>query len=275
MKSLVVVPWHNEYQIDSFCRAWQIEMSDPRVIFQQDEGWKSCAETKNIGLCRAAREGADCAIVLDDDCYPTSGQTLGAFIDAHMEAITTPSSVELFKTTTTPAARGTPYFRRYVPRDNAASMGFWVNVGDYDAPSQLVYGAMHPMSFDTRPRYKEYFPLCGMNLCLDLNMWPWIQFMDVNRFDDIWMGFMLQRYCWDNALAISLSGPDVKHSRQSNVWANLMAEAPYLEANESLWVRIHETEEDTYVGICEELVDVHPCFEKAIEKGSRPLCEYL
>jgi hypothetical protein len=238
MKTTVVVPWHNGRQLDLFTDAWKIDFRDDRVLFQQDKDKQGCALTKNAGIRRAIDEGATTVIVLDDDCFPHEGQTLSAFIGAH-EAALKPQQVELFDVVTDPPSRGTPYFRRTVEMPVAASMGFWSHVGDYDAPGQLVHGATKPMTFDTRPRHGRYFPLCGMNLAFRAEEWPWCQFVNVARFDDIWQGFLWQKKAYASGQCFNLAGPLVRHSRQSNVWANLRDEAQSMERNETLWADIH------------------------------------
>ena len=137
---------------------------------------------------------------------------------------------------TNPPSRGTPYHCRTLKMPVAASMGFWTNIGDYDAPAQLVLGPATPMTFDRRPVFGRYFPCCGMNLAFRPGQWlPWCQFIDVPRMDDIWMGWLWERHAYDLGYCFNLNGPLVRHSRQSNVWANLRDEARYLEANDTLW----------------------------------------
>jgi len=239
MKTTVVVPWHNRSQLDAFIDAWKIEWSDDRVLFQQDTSKEGCAVTKNKGIRRAIDDGAKTIIILDDDCFPHDGQSLTAFITAHEYALQ-PQPVPMFDVVTDPPSRGTPYFSRTVTMPVAASMGFWSHVGDYDACGQLVHGATKPMAFDTRPRWGRYFPLCGMNLAFRATEWPWCQFVNVARFDDIWQGFLWQRQAYAQRYCFNLAGPLVRHSRQSNVWANLRDEAVNLERNETIWKDIDE-----------------------------------
>ena len=234
-KTLVVVPWHNQTQIDAFCKAWEITLQDKRIVFTQDTKKQGCARTKDRGIRSAIYDhNATIVIVLDDDCYPYRGMTLDEFMWQHELALH-PQPVTRLKAVTSPPSRGTPYFNSTIDMSVAASMGFWHGIGDYDAPGQLVHGAKHPMEFDTTPIYEQYFPLCGMNIAFKAAQWPWCQFVDVPRFDDIWGGFMWQRNAYDNGLCFNLSGPPVQHSRQSNVWANLIDEAQNLERNETIW----------------------------------------
>lgn len=238
MKTKVVVPWHNQAQLEQFLAEWQIEAGDPRLLLQQDTDKSGCARTKNRGIGAAIESGASTVIILDDDCFPAHGQSLADFIAAHEKALE-PQPVEMFDVVTEPPSRGTPYFNRTIEMRVAASMGYWLEVGDYDAPGQLVHGAMTPMKFQRRTVHGRYFPLCGMNLAFRVGEWPWFQFINVARFDDIWQGFLWQRKAYAEGQCFNLGGPLVRHSRQSNVWANLRDEAENLERNETIWKEIH------------------------------------
>lgn len=238
MTTIVVVPWHQPDQVAAFCRAWGIEPSNPAVLLQQDRTREGCARTKNRGIARALAQGVETIIVLDDDCLPTEGQTLETFIAAHQAALA-PQPVPMMEAVTSPPSRGTPYYARTIEMPVAASMGFWEGIPDYDAPGQLVYGATYPMAFRREAMHGRYFPLCGMNLAFRASEWPWCQFIDVPRFDDIWQGFLWQRRAYADGKCFNLAGPLVRHARQSNVWHNLRQEAQHLERNETLWQEIH------------------------------------
>jgi len=241
----VVVPWHNKDQLADFLAAWEVEADDPRLHLEQDSTQRGCALTKNSGIEKAIAAGADIIIVLDDDCYPHDGMSLDSFIFQHFTALA-PQKVEMFQVVTDPPSRGTPYFNRSITMPVAASMGFWTGVGDYDAPGQLVHGATKPMTFDQRPIHGRYFPLCGMNLAFRASEWPWCQFINVPRFDDIWQGFLWQKKAYAYGQCFNLNGPLVRHSRQSNVWANLRDETLNLERNETIWQKIHALPLDAY-----------------------------
>ena len=232
----VVVPWHNRQQKESFLAAWGIDEKHPLLLLEQDLDKSGCALTKNHGVENAIMMGAEVIIVLDDDCFPQGDMSFEQFIEGHLKALE-PVAVDLFQTVTSPPSRGTPYFAKKVVMPVAASMGFWTEIGDYDACGQLVHGATHPMQWDKSPIHGRYFPLCGMNLAFRASEWPWCKFIDVERFDDIWQGFIWQRKAYADGKCFHLAGPLVRHSRQSNVWANLRAEVVNLEKNETVWQR--------------------------------------
>ena len=237
----IVVAWHSAEQLARFTEAWGIGNKIPDgLILQRDANREGCAVTKNKGIAKAMRRGAEIVIVLDDDCFPEplaafGVMTLSGLAMAHEHALE-PQPFEMLLPVTTPPSRGTPFAERTIQLPVAASMGFWTKVGDYDAPSQLVYGATHPMQFRREAITQRYFALCGMNLAFRPADWlPWCQFIDVPRFDDIWMGWLWMREAYRRGYCFNLAGPLVRHSRQSNVWRNLEHETKYLERSETLW----------------------------------------
>jgi len=247
-KTTVVTPWHNPIQFKLFTDAWNIGHPCPNFLPVHDAHRMGCAQTKNRGIELAIKQGADIVIILDDDCLPTeemlvqlhANETppLQAFIDAHVASLTTPLAIPLFAQVTQPRSRGTPYEQLSIDLAPAASMGYWEDIGDYDACCQLVHGAHMPMMFQRGGIYNQYFAMSGMNIAFWATDWPWFKFVDVPRFDDIWMGFLFQKYAYHRRKCISLNGPSVSHSRQSNVWNNLKLEAEHLEDNETFWQNV-------------------------------------
>jgi len=248
VKYAIVVPWVTDEEIAKFKEAWGVEGEPDWLVLQQDENHEGCGATKNAGVQEASRREADVVVVLDGDCYPytySKGQTLPALAEAHIAALE-PQQVELFATVTSPPSRGTPYSQTTVKMPVACSMGFWAEVGDYCAPRQLSYGA-RPMTFYPQSIYGKYFALSGMNIAFKPQEWrPWCSFIEVPRFDDIWMGWLWQREAYRRKCCFNLAGPIVRHARQSNVWKNLKLEAEYLEASETLWREIAMNRADDY-----------------------------
>lgn len=248
--SMVVVPWCSEQQRDAFLAAWGLSRSAHAhpswLVLQHDATRAGCAATKNLGITVARDRGAEVVVVLDDDCYPHGDTTtLERLVEQHLAALR-PQRARLFEVVTDPPSRGTPYGDLSVEMPVAASMGFWAGVGDYCAVRQLATGAP-PMSFKQVATFGRYFPLCGMNLAFRPADWdPWCRFIDVPRFDDIWMGWLWQREAYRRRHCFNLAGPVVRHARQSNAWKNLAAEARHLEANETLWAEIFQHPNDDY-----------------------------
>ncbi len=250
MTSAVVVPWAREEQRDAFLRAWDVPVVPDWLVMQRDANREGCGVTKNKGIAEAMRRGAETVVILDDDCFPYQPNfNLQQVVTQHRDALT-PQPVQMFEAVTDPPSRGTPYAETMMTMPVAASMGFWMNVGDYCAVRQLVHGATHPMRFQRRAVFGRYFPLCGMNLAFNPGEWlPWCKFIDVPRYDDIWMGWLWQREAYRRKFCFNLAGPLVTHSRQSNVWQNLRDESAHAERNETLWRDIAACPRDDHASL--------------------------
>lgn len=271
----VVTPWHRQEQLDLFLKEWGINVIPEWLFLQQDKDRSGCAVTKNRGVRRAIDAGAEVILVLDDDVFPEKDEywlsrdicrtrvgEIGYREDCnelewlalqHIAALN-PVPVRMIEPVTEPWSRGTPYHAHHIQMPVAAAMSFWTHIGDYDACGQLVHGATKPMAFKRAAIHGKYFPLCGMALSFRAEWWPICQFIDVPRFDDIWQGFIWQKIAYSRGYCFNLAAPLVRHSRQSNVWANLRDEAPNLEHNESVWQKIHQHPNANY----EELVALLP-----------------
>ncbi len=249
----VVVPWYREEQKAAWLDAWHISAGNlPGWLhLTQDRTQAGSGATKNRGIHDAVVAGAEVVVVLDDDCYPAEADrvpSLEGFVELHVEALQ-PQPVRLFEIVTEPPSRGTPFHQLTVDMPVAASMGFWEGVGDYDGLRQLVYDGAD-MTFASGALHGRYFSLSGMNLAFRPNEWmPWCSFVDVPRFDDIWMGWMWQRAAYDRGSCFNFDGPRVRHARQSNVWNNLQVEAVHLERNETLWADIATHPDPTYTNL--------------------------
>lgn len=251
----VVTPWHNEEQKQAFLKAWGESDADSKsyLIMQHDANKEGCAVTKNKGIAKAVEQGANIVVVLDDDCFPTdSVPSLWSLMAQHCDALE-PQSVYRYATITDPPSRGTPFNNLTVKYPVAASMGFWTQIGDYCGVRQLAFDC-EEMEHRKIPIMGNYFSLSGMNLAFRPKLWgKWATFVDVPRFDDIWMGWMWQREAYRRGYCFNLDAPVVRHARQSNVWKNLRLEAKYLEQSETLWQQIAESESGAYEDLCKLL----------------------
>lgn len=256
MTAHVVVPWYRREQIEAWLEAWHIVTVPPWLHLTHDETRAGCGATKNRGIRDAMLADADVVVVLDDDCFPTSNayDTLEEFAELHVAALE-PQNVTLMVRVTEPPSRGTPFLQTTVTMPVAASMGYWTEIGDYDAARQLAFESKD-MTFLGGTIAGRYFPLSGMNIAFRPALWmPWCTFVDVPRFDDIWMGWIWQRQAIRDNACWNLDGPKVRHARQSNVWRNLIVEARHLERNETLWAEIATYHDPTYENLTALLPD--------------------
>ncbi|KAJ6888972.1 hypothetical protein NC652_029920 [Populus alba x Populus x berolinensis] len=143
---------------------------------------------------------------IDDDCFvgkDPSGKEINALAQ-HIQNLMTPSTPFFFNTLYDPFREGVDFVRGYpfslrggVP--TAISHGLWLNIPDYDAPTQLV----KPLERNTRyvdavltiPK-GTLFPMCGMNLAFDRELiGPAMYFglmgdgQPIGRYDDMWAGW--------------------------------------------------------------------------------------
>ncbi|MCO5601670.1 hypothetical protein L7F22_055793 [Adiantum nelumboides] len=143
---------------------------------------------------------------IDDDCFVAkdpSGKDINA-LEQHIKNLLTPSTPHFFNTLYDPYCNGADFVRGYpfslrkgVP--TAISHGLWLNIPDYDAPTQLVKPA------ERNTRYVDaimtipkgtLFPMCGMNLGFNTELiGPAMYFglmgdgQPIGRYDDMWAGW--------------------------------------------------------------------------------------
>ncbi|TQD83302.1 hypothetical protein C1H46_031159 [Malus baccata] len=129
--------------------------------------------------------------------------------------------------------RGYPFsLREGVP--TAVSHGLWLNIPDYDAPTQLV----KPLERNTRfvdavmtiPK-GTLFPMCGMNLAFDRDLiGPAMYFglmgdgQPIGRYDDMWAGWCTKVITDHLGLGVKTGLPYIYHSKASNPFVNLRKE---------------------------------------------------
>nr|GMD39004.1 alpha-1,4-glucan-protein synthase [UDP-forming] 2-like [Ipomoea batatas] len=142
---------------------------------------------------------------IDDDCFVAkdpSGKDINA-LEQHIKNLLSPSTPFFFNTLYDPYRDGADFVRGYPfslreGAPTAVSHGLWLNIPDYDAPTQLV----KPLERNTRyvdaimtiPK-GTLFPMCGMNLGFNRELiGPAMYFglmgdgQPIGRYDDMWAG---------------------------------------------------------------------------------------
>nr|KYP42727.1 Alpha-1,4-glucan-protein synthase [UDP-forming] [Cajanus cajan] len=172
---------------------------------------------------------------IDDDCFVAkdpSGKEINA-LQQHIENLQTPSTPFFFNTLYDPYREGADFVRGYpfslregVP--TVVSHGLWLNIPDYDAPTQLV----KPLERNTRyvdavmtiPK-GALFPMCAMNLAFNRELiGPAMYFglmgdgQPIGRYDDMWAGWCMKGLCYKLCL------PYLWHNKASNPFVNLKKE---------------------------------------------------
>jgi hypothetical protein len=119
-------------------------------------------------------------------------------------------------------------------RPTAVSHGLWLDVPDYDAPTQLAKPLERNTTYVdavlTIPRGSLY-PMCGMNLAFDREligpaMWFGLQGegQPLGRYDDMWAGWCSKVVCDHLGYGCKTGLPYVSHSKASDPFVNLRKE---------------------------------------------------
>ncbi|KAG6490779.1 hypothetical protein ZIOFF_052092 [Zingiber officinale] len=178
---------------------------------------------------------------IDDDCFVAkdpSGKDINA-LEQHIKNILSPSTPFFFNTLYDPYREGADFVRGYpfslregVP--TAVSHGLWLNIPDYDAPTQLVKprerNSRYVDAVLTIPK-GTLFPMCGMNLAFDRQLiGPAMYFglmgdgQPIGRYDDMWAGWCIKVICDHLGLGVKTGLPYIWHSKASNPFVNLKKE---------------------------------------------------
>ena len=178
---------------------------------------------------------------IDDDCF-VARDPRGLPVDAlaqHLRNLLSPSTPYFFNTLYDPYRSGSDFVRGYPfslrsGRPTAVSHGLWLDVPDYDAPTQLAKplerNATYVDAVLTIPRGSLY-PMCGMNLAFDRElvgpaMWFGLQGegQPLGRYDDMWAGWCSKVVCDHLGYGCKTGLPYVSHSKASDPFVNLRKE---------------------------------------------------
>jgi hypothetical protein len=272
-KPVVVVPSIREDCFRSFLDAWENELGGCTIVLVEDNpeptfdvsrenvfhfawtdidselgdlSWIIPRRTdciRSFGFWKAIRLDPEFIITLDDDCYPHTP----AFVELHRRRLFDLQRDEAWVSTGRHSEpRGVPYYERFREATCVLNTGLWTNVPDFDAPTQLMTSRVdrifEPIE-QTVPKGR-FFPMCGMNVAFRAEVTPAFYFLlmgqgyEFDRFGDIWAGVLVKKICDHLGYLVCTGKPLVEHQRASNVWANLVKEAPGLSVNETLWQAI-------------------------------------
>jgi len=217
----------------------------------EEDAWivsRKNAGCRIFGFWKAAQAGADIIVTLDDDCHVNSGFLSGHYNNLFKEWKTS-KWVNSHPCTPT---RGKPYGSLETIITPMISHGLWSGVLDLDGPQGLKSlrtmkqgisqqdGTINTFGTSIIP-LGQYFPMCSMNLAFRKEILP-IMFFPMmgegwiyNRFDDIWAGVLAKRILDLNQYYVVNGDPVVNHTRMSDPFNNLIAEATGIKANETFW----------------------------------------
>lgn len=178
---------------------------------------------------------------IDDDCFVAktpSGEDINA-LEQHIKNLLTPSTPFFFNTLYDPYTPGSDFVRGYPfsmreGAPTAVSHGLWLNIPDYDAPTQMVKpkerNERYVDAVLTIPK-GSLFPMCGMNLAFNRELiGPAMYFglmgegYPIGRYDDMWAGWCVKVICDHLGLGVKTGLPYIWHSKASNPFVNLKKE---------------------------------------------------
>jgi hypothetical protein len=260
-------------------RAWLRESLGSRSsTFLQVLAPRSRGEN-SLAFLRAATEGADVIIELDDDVFPED-----SFVDDHVSILRhgsmhgvrsrhakwyntlrslklrNPYRLDLFP-------RGHPYsaqtrledyeFLKLDPRPLSLNMGHWTGHPDLDAVTILACGGVdgrcgvlgHALRKSSLVVGKgTYFSVCSMNASFTREVVPamyqlYMSCMGVDRFDDIWSGIFLKKIADHLGARVGIGAPVGEHRKTPRpIFNDVIKEANGLSLNEDLWRVVDEFE---------------------------------
>lgn len=269
MKKALVVPSNRQENICCFIEQWsQFKDWDLTIVIEDgpnktfnidcdlhfcwsdidddlgDDSWiisRKDSAIRSYGFLKAYEAGADYIFTLDDDCFPIKNN----FFEHHIKNLEKTQKW----TTSIPdqRTRGVPYKNLGILENVMFSVGLWEGVPDYDSV-QTLSGCFDSIVL---PKSRvipsgQYFPFCGMNFCFKKQVTPICLFAlmgeasPYKRFDDIWFGIICKKICDHLRYHIVCGEPYVNHSRASDVFVNLVKEAPGIKFNEEFWKIIDE-----------------------------------
>ncbi|MCS7097520.1 MAG: hypothetical protein NZ922_00840 [Candidatus Methanomethyliaceae archaeon] len=228
------------------------------------------AET-SFGFLIAYEEDADFIIELDDDVYINDG-----FIEAHRANLFNDdgetvyskhkwyNTIDLLIIDKRLFPRGHPYAPETRLEEyswinkggkTVLNMGHWIGDPDLDALTILYYGGFNgKCDIKGRGIRKEkviigegtYFALCSMNTSFLTKIVPafyqlYMNFMGIDRFDDIWSGIFLKRIADHLGDKLSIGKPIGFHDkRPRSVFKDLKKELDGMIINEWIWRAVDE-----------------------------------
>ncbi|MCC6619500.1 MAG: hypothetical protein IT341_10740 [Chloroflexi bacterium] len=220
---------------------------------------------RSYGYYLAWQRRPDYIVTIDTDCYPDGSNLLWG----HAANLRRNVTLDWVNSGAGLYYRGFPYRIRDAS-PVTLSHGLWSGVPDFDAATWLHNPNVRLRPADgTRviPRH-SFFPMCGMNLAWRTELTPAMYFglfgpaYGFDQYDDIWAGVLVKRVMDHLGLAAISGYPSVEHRKQSNVYVNLVKQAPGLAMNEHFWREVQRvpltatTIAGTYRQLIEGLPDV-------------------
>jgi len=242
---------HEDIQKDLGEKAWIIPFNDSAI--------------KSYGFYKAWQDDCDMTITIDNDCFPDQED----FIKSHSNNLKRTIDHKWWMTAKE-YTRGYPFqVRNY--KKVVISHGLWSNVPDLDASTSLLNPELR-FKKETETQIIPngyYYPMSGMNLAFNTKITPLMYFGLHNkewgypRFDDIWAGIFSKKILDFLGYGVISGKPSVEHRKQSDVYENLIKEAPGIKLNEYLWREVDKIQLcgtgfiDCYLDLIEKLPNMN------------------
>ncbi|MBA0752297.1 hypothetical protein Gogos_001143 [Gossypium gossypioides] len=183
-------------------------------------------------------------ISVDDDCYPAKDNK-GILVDAvaqHITNLTTPATPFFFNTLYDPFTEGADFVRGYPFSlrsgvQCALSCGLWLNLADYDAPTQALKAEERNSRYVdavlTVPA-RTLMPISGINIAFNREvigpaLLPSLRLGGEGKFrwetmEDIWSGMCVKVVCDHLGLGVKTGMPYVWRNDRGDAIASLRKE---------------------------------------------------
>lgn len=199
------------------------ELGDNRWIISQRDSACRC-----FGFLKSKN---DYIYTIDDDCFPAKdykGEIINV-LELHLDNLKTAAHPDYFNTLYEQEfVRGYPFGLRQ-GKPTAISHGLWLNIPDFDAPTQMVKPNWRNNKcvelVSTIPKNIMY-SMCGMNLAFNRKLigpamyfglmgdgYPW------GRYDDMWAGWCSKIIIDHLGYGVKTGMPYIWHDKASD-WKN-------------------------------------------------------
>lgn len=272
-----------------------------------------CHAETSFGFLATYEKNPDMILELDDDVFPLNDNNIinlhsenlfgktGITIDSESKWYNTIENLDISFPFCSFFPRGHPYSDDTRSNEYSLSergglcvlnMGLWTGNLDLDALTLLYNGGLDGRLFVEGEKCKRnkviiglgtYFATCSMNTAFKPEIIPaffqlYMNFMGIDRFDDIWSGLFLKKIADQLGHKICVGQPVVNHNkRPRDVFSDLRKELEGLIMNETLWKMVEKTElsgNDYWTcysslidGLKKDLKDFKiPCHRKFVKK---------
>lgn len=236
---------------------------------------RNCHAETSFGFLLAYEQNADVVIEIDDDVYISK-----RFIRQHIENLTSDGGLSVYAkgkwyntlenlmlNLDSPVyprghlydsqARQQNYRWKKVGGRCVLNMGLWIGDPDLDALTIVYNRGLHGKCHIKAKKYKRekiivgkgtYFAICSMNLSFATKIIPafyqfYMNFLGVDRFDDIWSGIFLKKIADHVGERLCLGKPFCLHlKRPRNIFDDLRRELEGMMITERLWRLVDDVE---------------------------------